>query len=374
MSKKNEDKNKDIKDVNQNFMSFIQNKKNVLLKTFLFLLQQKWLGTKKTLNPHLFKEICGEYNETFKEYEQQDAYDFYTFLLDILHEETNIKINNKQIKYSENIDISEEDLGNEYWANMVRNNASYFYALFMGQLQSKLICSKCKKEKIKYEPFNALNLPIPEGDKIVIKICLFRLPLTLSPFYDNETLKNELNKIDDKSIRNKIINSENLNGVRKKLLKIKNIQIVPYIKYSNVNAHNNKNNKNGNEMGIQISNTRSEKDFNLNTEFYEYTKKEKEVLKNENGEEIISNALIFNIPVMIKIEIDRNKKCQEIIDILKSMKELYLDTGNIYTEFIIMNEDFNIIEKDKIINNCIFPLKEIYIYELLSYEGIRKVF
>ena len=374
VDQENGDKIDNIIEVNQNLMGFIQNKKNILLKSFLYLLLQKWLGTKKTLNPHLFKEICGEYNETFKEYEQQDAYDFYTFLLDILHEEANIKLNNKQIKYSDNIDISEEDLGNEYWANTVRNNASYFYALFMGQLQSKLICTKCKTEKIKFEPFNALNLPIPEGDKIIIKICLFRLPLTLSPFYDNETLKNEINKNDDKSIRNKIINSKNSNNVRKKLLKIKNIQIVPYIKYSNVNAHNNKNNKNGNEMGIQISNTRSEKDFNLNTEFYEFTKKEKEVLKNENGEEIISNALIFNIPVMIKIEIDRNKKCQEIIDILKSMKELYLDTGNIYTEFIIMNEDFNIIEKDKIINNCIFPLKEIYIYELLSYEGIRKVF
>ena len=77
---------------------------------------------------------------------------------------------------------------------------------------------------------------------------------------------------------------------------------------------------------------------------------------------------------MIKIEIDRNKKCQEIIETLKNMKELYLDTENIYTEFIIFDEDFSIIDNNQIINNCIFPLKEIYIYEVLNYEGIKKVF
>ena len=53
----------------------------------------------------------------------------------------------------------------------------------MGQIQSKLICSECHKQKIKFEPINALNLPIPESDKYIIKICLYRLPITLSPFY-----------------------------------------------------------------------------------------------------------------------------------------------------------------------------------------------
>ena len=356
------------------FKIIIIKKNGILFKSFIFLLKQKWLGHKKTLNPNFFKVICGDYNESFKEYEQQDAYDFYTFLLDILHEETNIKINKQQIKNSEIIDTTEEDLGNEYWANTVRNNASYFYALFMGQLQSKLICSKCKKEKIKFEPFNALNLPIPEGNIIIVKICLFRLPLTLSPFYENE-----INNIEDKSMRNKMVNTKNFNEVRKKLAKCRNIQIEPYFKYfhtfKNIKNINKNGNKNKEENDIQLTTNKSEKDnINLNTEFYELEKKEKEILRNENEEDIVSNALILNIPVMIKIEIDKNKKCKEIIQILKNMKELYLDKENIFTEFIILNVDFNIIEDEQIINNCIFPSKEIYIYELLSYEGIIKTF
>ena len=371
---KNEEKNGEYQLSNQNLVNFIENKnkKNLLLKAFVSLLIQKWLGRKKTLKPISFKEICGEYNETFKEFEQQDAYDFYTFLLDVLHEETNIKVNNEQINNSEEIDITEEDLGNEYWANTVRNNASYFYALFMGQLQSKLKCSKCGKEKIKFEPFNALNLPIPEGDKMVIKICLFRLPLTLSPFYDSEIIKKE-----DKSLRSQITNSKKMNEMRKKLIKIKKIHIGTDIKYNGSLTYNNKLkkvNKDQNETGTISSNNKTKENINLNTELFEIENKEKEILRNENGEEIISNAYILNIPVMVKIEIDRNKKCEEIINVLKNMKELYLDKDNLFTEFIILNEDFDIIEKDQIINNCIFSLKEIYIYELLSYEGIIKVF
>ena len=370
------EKDEDYELTNINLVKFLENKnkKNLLLKSFISLLIQKWLGKKKTLKPHSFKEICGEYNETFKEYEQQDAYDFYTFLLDILHEETNIKINHEQIKNSETIDTTEQDLADEYWANTVRNNASYFYALFMGQLQSKLKCSKCGKEKIKFEPFNALNLPIPEGDKMVIKICLFRLPITLSPFYDCEINKNE-----DKSMRNKIVNSKKMNEMRKKLIKIKKIQIGTEIKYKSSYTYNNKLNKvkkddNKNEQNIQSISNKTNENVNLNTEYFELQNKEKKFLKNEDGEEIISNAYILNIPVMVKIEIDKNKKCVDIIEALKNIKELYLDKDNVYTEFIILNEDFSQIGKDQIINDCIFPLKEIFIYELLSYQGIIKVF
>ena len=42
----------------------------------------------------------------------------------------------------------------------------------MGQIQSKLICTECQKQKIKFEPINALNLPIPESNKYLLIILL----------------------------------------------------------------------------------------------------------------------------------------------------------------------------------------------------------
>ena len=179
---------------NELFMNFIMNsnksKNGGLIQEFINLLNERWIQEKKEIIPKKFKEICGEYNDTFKGFEQQDAHDFYTFLLDSLHEDTNIKSNFIKVEENEEINdqITENDLANEYWANNVRNNASYFYALFMGQLKSTLTCSQCKKSKIKYEPFSSLELPIPEAKKIILEITLYRLPYRLKPLFKNSIL------------------------------------------------------------------------------------------------------------------------------------------------------------------------------------------
>jgi ubiquitin C-terminal hydrolase len=249
------------------FYDFIINKKKAngeLILEFINLLKEKYIKNKKTITPKRFKEICGQYNETFKNFEQQDAHDFYTFLVDNLHEDTNIKSNSNrnQIKEeSDTIDTTEIELSNEYWANSIRSNASYIYGLFFGQLKSTLTCNECKKNKLKYENFSALELPIPEGGKIIIEIILFRLPCTLSPFYkfennennnnnysnnsEKRALLNDMNKLkkSNSKPKNKNINDENFNinneekelkndctvsknrNIRKKLKKIKNYRI-----------------------------------------------------------------------------------------------------------------------------------------------------
>ena len=380
----NDDNEKEI--FSQNLLQFIfkeHHKNNFLLKSFLNLLRDKWSGIKKTLNPQVFKEICGRYQTNFAGDEQQDAYDFYTFLLDTLHEETNIKLQKEKNDLTYNNITNEQDLANVYWANLIRNNASYFYALFMGQLQSKLICTECKFKKIKFEPFNALNLPIPENDKYIIKICLFRLPITLSPFFENFKPKGKERQKDIKSnsIKNKILNDKK---IRKNLVKIKDNYIGIYSKYTNpasrnrneekiLDRNNNDNNNNINDSKFQLTNKSDiSQTINLNTEYYENELNINKNIKNE--EDINSNPLMINIPLHLKIEIDKNKKCNDIIDILKGMKDLYLDEDELYTEFIILDDEYNIINGEQIINNVIFPLKEIYIYELLSYQGIQKVF
>ena len=131
---------------NELFMNFITNsnksKGGVLIQEFINLLKERWIQEKKEIIPKKFKEICGEYNDTFKGFEQQDAHDFYTFLLDSLHEDTNIKSNYVKVEENEEIteQMTENDLANEYWANNVRNNASYFNALFMVKLSmSRLV-------------------------------------------------------------------------------------------------------------------------------------------------------------------------------------------------------------------------------------------
>ena len=416
------------------FYDFIINKKKAngeLILEFINLLKEKYVKNKKTITPKRFKEICGQYNETFKNYEQQDAHDFYTFLVDNLHEDTNIKssTNKNQIKEeSDTIDTTELELSNEYWANSIRNNASYIFGLFFGQLKSTLTCSECNKNKLKYENFSALELPIPEGGKIIIEIILFRLPCTLSPFYqiennennnnsekrplldDMNSLKNtnsksktkNINKGDlieaeeEKELCNDFTENKNSN-IRKKLKKIKNFSIG---KYAIPNASSPLNSERDllninipNKNSINVIKNRKQMHYseaNLNTAYYEnlnkickYTNKRNENrqnLQNLNNDssticrdELISNPLNLNIPIKLRIEIERNKKCKEIIQVLKNMKELELDQNSIYTEFVMIAKN-KYIKEDAIIDETFLSFEQVYVYELLNYEGIKKVF
>ena len=328
------------------FLQFLINKKTKgkLIKEFINLLKLKWKDGIKNITPNKFKQICGEYNENFQNFEQQDAYDFYTFLLESLHEDTNIKSNKIKLKNPENYNSTEEELGNEYWANNIRNNASYFYSLYLGQLKSTLRCTICNKSKISFEHFSSLSLPIPEGNKIILDIDLFRLPFTFKPYYN--------------------INNNNFNNVslRKSLQKIKINSIGIYADESELSTDsmldNNKNNDN------------YEKE-QFNTIYFEKTiKKNKNLNKKED---MFSNALNINIPIKIRIEVDRKEKCNKIIEILKSMNELELEKDSNYTYHIIIFNG-NYINDSLQIDECFISYQTIAVYELLNFNGIQKVF
>ena len=321
-----------------NFLINYKSNKSILVEEFINLLIEKWIIRKKTLNPKMFKEICGKFNDNFKENSQQDANDFLNFLIQNLHEGTNLKTKETCIVNKEEIDTTENELGNEYWANTIRNNASYIYSLFIGQLQSKLICNKCQKCKIKYEPFSVLDLPLPEENNIVLYVKLFRLPLKLSPF---------LNK-----------NKESKNGQTK-------IKKIKLLNYSNKNGINENNEQEKKSFDISLN-----EQVNLEMQ----TSKKLDFLNNSaSKDELITNELNLNIPILLKIEISRKEQCEEIISTLKSMKELSLDLNNKYTKFIIISNGKN-INPNLTIDQSLESHKQIEIYELLNFEGLKTIF
>ena len=327
---------KEIKDIflpknseeKRKLLSFILNTENpeinkvvensgYLVTELMNLLKLKWKGNQRTLNPRKFKEICGEYNPIFKTSEQQDAHDFYTFVIDKLHEETNINYDSeniyKDLTNSETIDTTELDLANECWANNIRKNASYFYALFMGQLKSTLVCSECNTEKIKFEAFSALELPIPEGKNIIIEIIFFRIPYPLRKEFSNQN--NETN-----------INEDGVD-IRKKLTR-------------NVTSKTNI----------------SEISFD----------------KNEKAE-VINNNLNLNIPLKLKMEIGRKEKCSAIIDKLKNMSDLNIEKHFGFTEFVMISQG-KLINEDFIVDSTFTNFNIVHIYELINFDGIRNIF
>ena len=320
---------------NKKFLSFILNFDNkevnrvvkrsgYLILELINLLKFKWLERQKTLNPRKFKEICGEYNPIFKTSEQQDAHDFYTFLIDKLHEETNIKYdkNNtyKDLTNSEIVDTDELDLGNESWANNIRKNASYFYALFMGQLKSTLICAECNHKKIKFEPFSALELPIPEGTNITIDIILFRLPYSLRKEFDIK----KVNRNENNEMETRLSN-----------------------RYStSFKKSNNKNNMSSNFSDISFDNLEKT--------------------------EVINSSLNLNIPLRLRMEIGRKEKCSTIIDKLKCMNDLNIEKYFNFTEFIMISQN-KFISEDLIVDSTLSDNNIVQVYEIINFEGIKNI-
>ena len=350
---------------NETFLNFITDedkpKKCMLIKEFINLLKEKWVDEKKAIAPKKFKEICGEYNETFKGFDQQDAHDFYTFLVDNLHEDTNIKTNYTKVEENENINenLTENELANEYWANTVRNNASYFYGLFMGQLKSTLICKECNKMKIKYEPFSSLELPIPEAKRIVLEITLFRLPFHLKPLFksinpsfSSDNVKKNLGKtLTDKQNYEKEFNNI---SVKKKVKKHK--QSEDCLSPDKMKTQDY---MNGNNISVSA--------------LIKSQETEKMRTPRKDKDNVISNTLNFNIPLRLKIEINRSENCSKIIECLKGFSELNLEQNENFTEFVMFSKD-NYIEQDMKIDDTFLNNSKISIYELLNNEGIKYLF
>ena len=320
----------------ENFeINMVVQRRGYLILELINLLKEKWVERKKILSPRRFKEICGEYNDMFRFAEQQDAHDFYTFLVNTLHEETNIKSDDdsssEHKEISDVIDTTEIDLGNEIWANEIRKNASYFYALFMGQLKSTLICSECQFQKIRFEPFSSLEIPIPEGDNIIIEIILFRLPFSLRNFYLDRLIE-ENNDFEISADTNRSGGEITINKKRKYL----------------------KNEKN-----------------NLNNDPKKIIKASLEKNKNNNGE--INNLLNSNFPLKLRMEVNRKEKCSTIIDKLKCMPDLDLEKNEKFIE-IIMTSNGKYINEDLIIDETLINLNRVFVYELLNYKGLINIF
>jgi hypothetical protein len=106
------------------------------------------------------------------------------------------------------------------------------------------------------------------------------------------------------------------------------------------------------------------------------------IIKNENEklkspkcdkDNVISNTLNFNIPLRLKIEINRSEKCSKIIEYLKNLSELNLEQNDNYTEFVMLSKD-NYIEQDMKIDDTFLNNQKISIYELLNNEGLKFIF
>ena len=115
--------------------------------------------------PKNFKKSIGNANAMFKGTNQQDSMEFVNWILDQLHEDLNRV---KKKKYIEMPDLSGNDLqvSNTFWEVHLQRNQSVVVDLLQGQFKSTVTCPNCQFQKITFDAFTSVQLPIPSMTKV----------------------------------------------------------------------------------------------------------------------------------------------------------------------------------------------------------------
>lgn len=317
--------------LNSQFKYFVNYKnkfgfKGIVMRQFVELIKEKWSVSPKCLVPTRFKEVIGDLNNQFKGSDQQDAQEFFNYLLDVLHEEINLKDEKEYIMNPDKYDGTDEELANEYWANNLRRNISFIHSLFLGQLRSNLSCMVCESNKTSYETFTSLILPIPQKKMIVLEVILHRIPFIFKTYYNLDTDKTE---VEDSNLKNM--------DIRQSLMKLRRASFDEY----------------------------SDTD-------------QTDVSNKDTGTGIYTSRLSTSLPIRIILEIDRKSKVDKIIEELKNINELELegsqkDGENVpMTSFVVMtSKEGSFIDQDLKIDECFQNNQLIFVYELLNTNGIQ---
>ena len=161
-----------------------------LAKSYAKLMKRIWLETsnnkntsERSIDPawlrrdlskycsHLFSKQA--YGQT-----QEDAHEFLAYFLDGIHEDLN-RVPSHNKPYIDGLDLTPDITMEAHamiaWESYLKRNKSIIVDLFQGQLRNTMKCLKCQYERIGFDPFMYLSLPIPKQsstDSVSLDDCL----------------------------------------------------------------------------------------------------------------------------------------------------------------------------------------------------------
>jgi ubiquitin C-terminal hydrolase len=127
------------------------------------------------ITPTTFKKVVGQKNDMWLELEHQDSQEFFIFLISTIEEELG-----KEISYVPNGIIKDKISNNplfeicaiNYLQTNQQKDFSVIKELFIGTLNSNIICKYCKTISPSFESFITLPLSIPIKHDITLYDCL----------------------------------------------------------------------------------------------------------------------------------------------------------------------------------------------------------
>merc|ERR1719379_2082482 len=110
-----------------------------LVTGFADLLDMIWADTHRTVSPTKLKTLIGEKRPEFAGYQQHDAQELLTFLLDGLHEDTNRIGYPRPIVEAPTWEGKEDiQIAQEAWEGYLKRNSSRIVEVFQFQVRSEV--------------------------------------------------------------------------------------------------------------------------------------------------------------------------------------------------------------------------------------------
>lgn len=150
----------------------------IMPKFYANLIQALWNDDCEGIKPSSFRKFCGRMNQEWIIDRQQDAKEFFDFLVDCLHEDLNVNWERTQLRA---LTEAEEEQRERMqitkaspieWQRFEHRDRSYVSSLFAGQHASRLRCLTCGKTSTTYEAFYSISIEIPRSGQGNIYDCL----------------------------------------------------------------------------------------------------------------------------------------------------------------------------------------------------------
>ncbi|KAI9376575.1 hypothetical protein BJX61DRAFT_489156 [Aspergillus egyptiacus] len=142
------------------------------------LIRSLWKNDVQVIMPTSFRNFCGRLNQEWAIDRQQDAKEFFDFVVDCLHEDLNVNWQRNPLRPL----TFEEEMQRERmpvakvskieWDRYCHREQSFISSLFAGQHASRLRCTTCKRTSTTYEAFYSISVEIPPSGKGDIYQCL----------------------------------------------------------------------------------------------------------------------------------------------------------------------------------------------------------
>lgn len=150
----------------------------IMPKFYANLIQAIWNDDCEGIKPSSFRNFCGRMNREWVIDRQQDAKEFFDFLVDCLHEDLNMHWDRTPLRPLTTAEETQRErmqivqASPIEWQRYEHRDRSYVSSLFAGQHASRLRCLACGKTSTTYEAFYSISIEIPRSGSGRIYDCL----------------------------------------------------------------------------------------------------------------------------------------------------------------------------------------------------------